>query len=270
MIAESSDVLLLIPRNYTLLDHDKFGAYVRRYNLYGDRLDRYLDTKGPVALEAIGLERNEDVPSYSEPEQPLVISGKLIKAILAKFAEKPIYADSHGVNSTIGVLPRSIAATDCRSAIIIGWPDWASLHDAVDRNSALLEGARSEIYGDACCLLELPRMVDKETGQVRPLPDITRIVGQTDVMQEVGSFNVEYLARIVAVCKAANTSTVTLLRDPKDETSMLGFQFDVLPEDGQFELFEFHDPIPAKGLVCGKVRKSKSEPAPESEEFADD
>lgn len=103
-------------------------------------------------------------------ESNIPLSGKLVKAVVANFCQKPIQGDDTWEHMSLGVSENSVVATDTSSAIMIGTD--AEGHVATQRKEVLLEAERASLYGDPVRIDGIDRNCDAETGEAKPMPHI--------------------------------------------------------------------------------------------------
>lgn len=187
-----------------------------------------------------------------------VIGGKLLKAIVKCFADRP-YKGETTIASSIGVAPESFVATNGRSAIVIG--KRSDAYDATQRNEALLEAERALIYETTVELDDIARMIDAN-GEIEPYHvDVGAVVSQLADFRSVGHMRPEVLKTIATVAEAAGAASVELLEPRSPDQDRLGFRFTFEPDAYQFELGEDPPELPvlAEGLVV-VTRKLRDEP----------
>lgn len=208
----------------------------------------------------------EDIDTNSPFASKLrhVISGKLLKAIVKCFCQRP-YKGEPSIASSIGVAPEGFTATTGKSAIIIG--PRAKAYDATQRNEALLEAERALIYETTVELDDIARMVD-DGGEIEAFSlDVGAVVSQIAGFRSVGHMRPEVLKTIAVVAEAAGASSVELLEPRDGESERLGFRFTFVPDDLQYELGEepVELPITAEGVVYA-TRKLRDDTEPEISE----
>ena len=186
-------------------------------------------------------------------ESHIPLSGKLVKAVIGSFCQKPIQGDDTWEHMSIGVAENSVVATDTSSAIMIGQDNDG--HVATQRKEALLESERASLYGDPVRIDEIDRNCDPETGEAKPMPHIrAHIRKQLAGMKPIATVNPTALLAIAKVANAAGAMSVELLQ-PEGDPAALGFRFKFSPEEGHVNLFsEWEGDVEARGLFV--VQKS--------------
>lgn len=189
-----------------------------------------------------------------------VISGKLLKAIVKCFCQRPHKGDQ-AIAASIGIAPEGFIATTGKSAIVIG--PRSESYDATQRNEALLEAERAMLYEKTVELDDIARMLDSQ-GDIEAFGlDVGSLVAQLAGFRSVGHMRPEVLKTIAVVAEAAGASSVELLEPRDGEAERLGFRFTFEPEDMQFELGEEPPelPVTAEGLVYAtrKIREESVE-----------
>lgn len=215
---------------------------------------------------------------------PIPMSGKMLKTIIANIADKPASGDSsRNANQSVSIGSRSLIATDNRALFLAGQPDESYVGTL--RESALTEAARAEIYKDTVSADHIDRLSDTD-GCIVDNSYIKRPLKLLDEMQMIGVVNPKLLLTAARVAVAAGATSMTLYsktstigEDDAHSTVYLGasfkYTFDVdqltlnlddVPEDESVDIEELYkrilEPVPCRLLLAG-MRNSlaeKSEP----------
>ena len=198
----------------------------------------------------------------SDMEVGLPLAGTLIKAVIASFSRKPVEGDDSSPLCSIGIAEDSIAATDSKSAIIIGRDD-VDMHVATVRKEALLEAERARLYGEPVRLSEIERQADTVTGVVKDAPAVLRVVnGELSKMTPFATVNPSALLAIGKVAVAAGASSVELWQAESADPNTLGFTFSFLPNEEFQTLFSsWEGDISAKGVFSVRPPSKDKEPS---------
>lgn len=199
-------------------------------------------------------------------KQPVRVRGKLLKTIIKACCDKPKKEDPEKPLDSIAVGNNSIAATDRFMAVRLG--EQEDVYRPTSRRSALLESERENLYGDIVHFENIePLLKPDGTGEVENFPGVDKILGQIADMKYVGSLNPALLLRACQIAVAGNASSIELYAQGD---SLIGFEFEVVPDEDQFDLFEgATEPIPSCGVIAtkkGRGRKDDDEDDVEGDE----
>ncbi len=213
---------------------------------------------GEVVRRSMGTESEADI--FAPIEQPVRIRGKLLKTLIKTCCRPPKKDQPESALNSIGVGIDSIAATDTYVAVRIGTQDES--YRATSRRAALLESEREMLYTDTAKFEHVePLLKPDGSGEVEPFPNIDKVLGQIAGMKYVGSLNPALLLKAAQIAVAGNAPSIELY---SQGDSLIGFEFQVMPDEEQFDLFQGAvDPIPSCGVI---VARSKSASDDQDEE----
>lgn len=198
-------------------------------------------------------------------ESTIPLGPKIVLAVLKNFAQRPSGQDDSWEQCSIGVGPNSVVASDSSSAVLIGLPSPTG-HVATQRKEVELAIERAKRYQTTIEIDTLPRNVDKESKEPRPMPKVQEAINrQFRGMRPVAHVDPEALGAIAAVAKAAGAFTVELFQSTKEEEdeAPIGFKFRFFP--AHKTLFnDWEGEIEVVGVF--QATRSRSESAAEEEE----